>query len=456
MAFDVRLIRNDEFGSLITIDSRAFGITYTDEAIEHVRMVLELDRTLVAIDDPDVVGSASAFSLELTVPGGAFVPTAGVTWVGVMPSHRRRGILRRLMARQLDDIAERGEPLAALSASEGGIYARFGYGAATQRARLAVSAKRVRFRDAEQGHDGLVRFADAATARKTLPGIYERFRAVQPGTVSRHDAFWDHLLADPPSERGGASAQFFLIHPDGFAVYRRRHAPANGFPNGEAIVAELVAVTPQAHAALWRFLFELDLVETVVTSRYSPDDPLPWLLADRREARTEAIWDDEWVRVVHVPRALEARRYLAEGRLVLEVVDGFRPATGGRFELDGGPDGAICKRTTAEPDLVMDAGSLGSIYLGGVRPTALLRARRIEERARRRGAPSGPPVRVGPAAAQPVALLTHHREGPPEPRAGSPGARSCSPSALNSSAPVTNFLAGTPATRPRPGAAVAP
>ena len=227
------------------------------------------------------------------------MPTAGVTWVGVMPSHRRRGILRQLMTRQLDDIAERGEPLAALTASEGGIYGRFGYGRrhATRPFGGVGEAGALQRRPAV-GRDGLVRFVDAGTARKTLPAIYERYPRRAAG----------HRLAPRPSrgttcwpirrlERGGASAQFFLIHPDGFAVYRRQNAYANGFSNGEAVVAELVAVTPEAHAALWRFLLELDLVDTVGIGRYSPDDPLPWLLDDPRRDPRRGDRDDVWLRV---------------------------------------------------------------------------------------------------------------------------------------------------------------
>ena len=138
MPIDVRAIDASEFRAIVTMDARAFGLTYTDDLVEDVRGILELDRTLVAVDGAEVVGCTSAFSMEMTVPGGACVPTAGVTWVGVMPTHRRRGILRRLMTHQLDELLDRGEPLAALSASESGIYGRFGYGMATRRAGLFV------------------------------------------------------------------------------------------------------------------------------------------------------------------------------------------------------------------------------------------------------------------------------------------------------------------------------
>lgn len=379
MSVEVRPIEPNEFEAIIELDARAFGLTYTPEDYEFVRAILELDRTSVAVDGAEVVGCTSAFTFDMTVPGGAFVPAAGVTWVGVMPTHRRQGILRRLMARQFDDLAERGEPLAVLTASESGIYGRFGYGLATQRAGLSVASQRIRFRDGVG--DGQVRFADAATARKLLPDLYDRYRAVQPGTLTRTDRWWDQLLSDIETLRDGGTPMFYLVHPDGYATYRRREARSvNGLAVGECAVTEVVAVTPSAHESLWRVLLELDLVEQLTFTRYSVDDPLPWLVEDPRRVQISGLWDDVWVRLLHVRSALEARRYLTADRFVLELTDPFRPEIGGCFELEGSPDGATCRRSTAPPDLVMDIGVMGSVYLGGVRPTVLTRAGRIEER----------------------------------------------------------------------------
>jgi predicted acetyltransferase len=376
MSVEVRPIEPSEFEAIIVLDARAFGLTYTPEDYDFVRGILELDRTLVAVDGAEVVGSTSAFSFAMTVPGGAAVPTAGVTWVGVMPTHRRQGIMRRLMVRQFDDLAEQGEPLAVLTASEGSIYGRFGYGVGTQQAEIRVAPALVRFR-AEARGDGQVRFADAATARKLLPELYDRYRAGQPGTLSRDDRWWDELLSDIEHLRRGATPLFYLVHPDGYATYRRR---VTSQPHGECIVNEVVAVTPTAHASLWRMLLELDLVETVTYGRYSPQDPLPWLLEDPRRVEITGVWDDIWVRLLHVRTALEARRYATSDRFVLELIDPFRPDIGGCFELEGGPDGASCRRSTAAPDLVMDIADMGSVYLGGFRPTVLARAGRIVER----------------------------------------------------------------------------
>jgi predicted acetyltransferase len=162
-------------------------------------------------------------------------------------------------------------------------------------------------------------------------------------------------------------------------LYRRRHAWDNGFPRGELVVVEMMTASLDAYTSLWRFLLGVDLIETVTFNRYALGDPLPWLVDEPRQLRVMALWDDVWMRLVDVAAALGARRYLTEDRLVLDVVDTFRPVAGGRFALDGGPDGAECRPTTTSADLGLDVGTLGSLYLGGHRPSALARAGRIDE-----------------------------------------------------------------------------
>jgi predicted acetyltransferase len=379
MDIDVRLIAPHEFEELLLLDGRAFGITYADDEFEDLRQLLELDRQLVAVDGPELVGAAGAWTFELTLPGGGTLPTAGVTWVSVSGTHRRRGILRRLMARQLDDLAERGDPLATLTASESVIYGRFGYGLATFRTRLVVESRRVAFRT-DLGADGLVRYADPSTARKVLPVIYERMRARQPGTVTRNDKWWDFLFLDHASRRGGATSLFHAVHPDGYVSYRVEASHTGGFMTNRVLVRELVALTPEAYASLWRFLLGLDLADDVEWTRASRDEPLRWMVDDPRRVRTEFVDDDVWLRLIDVERAFAGRRYATTDRLVVDVVDEFRPVTGGRYEITGSPDGAYCRRTTKEPDLAMTIADLGSLYLGGVAASSLAQARRIEER----------------------------------------------------------------------------
>ena len=379
MDIDVRLIAPHEFEELLVLDGRAFGVTYGDDELEDLRQLLELDRQLVAVDGPELVGAAGAWTFDLTLPGGGTLPAAGVTWVSVSGTHRRRGILRQLMARQLDDVAERGDPLAALTASESAIYGRFGYGLATFRTKLVVEARRVAFRT-DLGADGLVRYADPSTARKVLPVLYERLRARQPGTVTRNDKWWDFLFLDHASRRGAAPALFHAVHPDGYVSYRVEEGRAGGFLANRVLVRELVALTPEAYASLWRFLLGLDLADDVEWTRASRDEPLRWMVDDPRRVRTEFVDDDVWLRLIDVERAFGARRYGTDDRLVVDVVDDFRPDTSGRYEIAGSRDGAECRRTTKEPDLALTVADLGSLYLGGVAASSLAQARRIEER----------------------------------------------------------------------------
>ena len=379
MDIDVRPIAPHEFEELLLLDGRAFGVTYEPDETDDLRQLLELDRQLVAADGPELVGAAGAWSFDLTLPGGTTQPAAGVTWVSVSGTHRRRGILRGLMARQLDDVAGGGEPLAVLTASESVIYGRFGYGLATFRTKLAVESRRVAFRS-DLGADGLVRYADPSTARKVLPGLYERLRAIQPGTVSRTDKWWDFLFLDHVSRRGGATALFDAVHPDGYVSYRVEGGHVGGSFANRVLVRELVALTPEAYASLWRFLLGLDLADDVEWTRASLHEPLRWMVDDPRRVRTDFVDDDVWLRLLDVERALGARRYATDDGLVVDVVDEFRPATSGRYEIVGSPEGGECRRTTKEPDLAMSIADLGSLYLGGVDASTLARARRIDER----------------------------------------------------------------------------
>jgi predicted acetyltransferase len=380
MSVAFRAMEQSEYQAMLALDERAFGHTYPDEIAEAYRRLLELDRFVVAVDSGEIVGSAAAWSFDMTVPGGAAVPTAGVTWVAVSPTHRRRGILRSLMEAVLHDAAARGEPVAALTASESGIYRRFGFGPATERAAIELLSRRVRLRG-DVDVDGRARYIDGETARKAVPELYDRYRRRQPGTMSRNDAWWDFLFLDHESRRNGASAYFYLLHPDGFAAYRSRFGAEHGHFENEIEVDQLVAVTPAAYASLWQVLLSVDLVERVSYGRAARFEPLPWLLEEPRQVRTTSLTDDVWLYLLDVPAALAARSYAMDGRLVLEVDDRVRPVAAGRFELEGGPDGARCRPTTASPDLVLGAAALGSISIGGHRPSLLAAAGLIEENA---------------------------------------------------------------------------
>nr|WP_281426091.1 enhanced intracellular survival protein Eis [Mycobacterium spongiae] len=321
-------------------------------------------------DGADIVGMALYFDLRLTVPGGAVLPTAGLSWVAVAPTHRRRGLLSAMCAELHRRIADSGYPLAALHASEGAIYGRFGYGPATILHELTVDRRFARFH-ADVPSPGGVRLVKPGEHRDDFAEIYERWRQQTPGGLLRPVALWDDLLADRESSRYGGTAWFAFLHPDGYALYR-----VHGIDHKVVRGGELRAATADAHIALWRALLGLDLMEKI-TMFTSVADPLPYQLTDARLAQTTRHQDGLWLRIVDVPRALEARSYPAELCTVLEVSDG-PGADGGRYALEIRDGRARCTPTEASAEITMDRGVLGSLYLGAHRASAWAAANRLQ------------------------------------------------------------------------------
>ncbi|MBW0112119.1 GNAT family N-acetyltransferase, partial [Pseudonocardia sp. KRD-182] len=362
-------------------DGRAFGFHYEDQDVADLRPVVDPERFVLARDgsaqevaaqagDPaaGIVGIAGSFDFAVTLPGGGPLPAAGVTWVSVAVTHRRRGILRAM----LDDLhrgyAAAGTPLAVLNASEGGIYGRFGYGVATTDRAVEVDRRRAVLRPGVPDPGG-VRYAGVEEAGRHAPEVHRRWCAVQPGAVSRSDDWWSYALLDRPHQRRGASARFHLLHDDGYAAYR--------MDQGTCRVVDFFAATEQAHLALWRVLLALDLVTTVAVDALPADDPLPWLLTDPRAVSTTGLSDALWARVLDPAAVLGARRYAVDVDAVLQVHDPDGYADG-RFRLRGGPDGAECTRTDDTPDLHLDVPALGALAFGGTRLRTLVRAGRAE------------------------------------------------------------------------------
>ena len=385
MDIEVRAIIDEEFEEFSRVDHAAFGGGPADaDALAEQRKAAELDRTRAVFEGGRMVAASGAFSLELTLPGCTTVPAAGVTWVGVLPTHRRRGHLTRMMAALLDDAVEREEPLAILLASESLIYGRFGYGLATTHHTVEIESRHGAVRPPLQA-DGRIDLLDGAAAAKVLPGLLDQARLRQPGDLRRPEAFWDNLFRDPEKHRDGASPHFYAVHEspsgeaDGYAVYRVKMDWQHGIPHGKVLAGEFVGLTAAAEAALLQFLLSIDLTEEVELALRPPDDPLRWMLVDPRRYRSTLVSDFLWARLLDPAVALAARRYSAPGQLVLDVADPFHPAAAGRYVLDGGPDGAGCRPTTDEPDLTLGAEELGAIYLGGVAPSTLAAAGRLTE-----------------------------------------------------------------------------
>jgi predicted acetyltransferase len=384
---EIRPITPEEFPLYVRAGMTAFGSHPTEQNSAHWRALVEFDRSLAVFDGPEIVATAGALSFGLTLPGGPTIPVAGVTSVSVLPTHRRRGLLREMMRRQLADVRGRGECMAVLGASESGIYGRFGYGIATSTMNYELDRRDARLLSVSR-ETGCARLVDHATAAGAYPEVYERFRPGQPGTVTRNETLWEHEILRQPDADQGMSARFYIAYTaddgqvQGIAGYRIKHDWVDGIARSavQMLGSHFVAATPAARAALWRYCLNLDLTQTVRAVGFAVDEPLRWMLADPRRMRVTSLRDDLYVRLLDIPAALAARRYPAEGRVVFEVTDPFLPDISGRYELRAEPDGAECRRTTAEADLALDVADLGAAYLGGVRYTTLCQAGRVEER----------------------------------------------------------------------------
>jgi predicted acetyltransferase len=351
-------------------DGRAFGSHYTDDDLDDIRRWYEPDRNLIALDegrDGEIVGITASYPFEVTLPGGTRLHAAGVTWVSVAVTHRRRGILRALMAEQHRGFVTDGLAVSLLTASEGGIYGRFGYGIATEHREVEIERRRAVFRR-DVADPGGVRQVGTPELRRIGPEIHRRWAALTPGALSRGEEWWDRLLADPERHRHGATALFHLAHPDGYVSYRME-------PGGRTCrIVDMAVATDEAYIALWRTVLALDLVDTVAWRSMTVGEPLQFLLADARPVKSVALYDGMWARVLDVPAVLSARRYGAEVDVVLDVRDPFLDR-GGRFRLRGGPDGAECvPAETGAPVVGIEMAALGSLLFGGIPAGSLARA----------------------------------------------------------------------------------
>lgn len=382
MAYEIVKVDEDNLKEMHRVAHVAFGDTFRPERVEDEKLVIEYDRMLAVADGSDLVATAGVYSMELTLPGGALVPMAGVTWVSCLPSHRRRGILTQMMRHQQDDIASRGESLAGLGASEAVIYNRFGYGVASQFVSAKMRKALVRLRSGSTA-GGRMRMVWEDERQKVLAPIFDEWRRQRVGSVNRTDGRWEQILRDREYERHDASTWFFAVHeddsgrPDGYVGWRVKGDPED---YRTVLVEELVAIDPEVELALWEFVFGVDLMDTVEVRVDSVDSQLPWRLADQRAYEYTLVHDHLWIRVMDAEAALSARTYSTDDSLVLEIVDQFRPdgAAAGRFRVSGGPGGATCVREkSADADITVPVEALGSTYLGTVRWTTLAAAGRV-------------------------------------------------------------------------------
>jgi predicted acetyltransferase len=400
--YPIRPIEESEFDSFLTVDEHAFhGSPMSDADRTMILERFEFDRSLAAFDGTAPVGVTMCHSFQLSVPGGDVLPAAGVTFVAVMPTHRRRGVLNSLMRQQLADVRERGEPLAVLWASESVIYGRYGYGRAswgfnftlkrgestlTRAAAAAASPERSGIR---------LRLAEPQAALAEMAKVFDAVLPSRPGFFARSDAWWRRLVYDAPEHRGGAGPLRCVLAEDdhgprGYALYSARDTWSDFLPENVLTVRELMATDPAASAALWTDLLSRDLTTEFRLRDRPVDDPLLYQLADPRRTRPSMV-DALWVRLIDVPRALAGRRYASPVDVVIEVRDELVPANAGRWRLTTARDGdtghgdtgqelaASCEPATGTADLALDVTDLGAAYLGGTRLGALAGADLVTE-----------------------------------------------------------------------------
>jgi len=389
--YPIRPIEEDDLDGFMNVDEHAFNTSPWSEGDRRVALDrFEFDRTLAAFDGSTQVGVTMCYSFRLSVPGQEVLPAAGVTFVSVLPTHRRRGVLRSLMLRQLADVRDRGEPLAILWASEAVIYGRYGYGRASWH--LDFTLHRGEGRLAGTGAtagDGLrLRIAEPDAALPELAKVYDAVLATRPGMFGRNDAWWRSAIYDPAEHRQGAGPLRCLLAEDasgtrGYALYAGVDTWAGFLPENVLTVRELMATDLAASAALCTDLLSRDLTTEFRLPHRPVDDPLLYQLADPRRTRPK-LNDNLWVRIVDLPRALAGRRYACPVDVVLEVQDEILPANAGRWRLTttaeapGGGLAASCVPASSPADLALDVTELGAAYLGGTRLGALAGAGLVE------------------------------------------------------------------------------
>lgn len=376
MAIEVRNPSEDELRAAMEAASTTFGEELKDDDFERHSKMLPGERFYAAYDGDVPVGTTASFAFRLTVPGGE-LGAGGVTWVGVLPSHRRRGILTQMMRRQLDDLRELGEPLAILWASEAAIYGRFGYGISAPTVQMDADRSRFAYRD-DPGPRGAVRIVGEEEAASLMPQVYDAYRRGVPGAVARTVDWWKaYRLADPEHWRQGSGPKFYAVlefdgKPVAYVLYRIKVDWEDGFSKSQVKLVETCATSPAAERELWRFVFGIDLV-TRIQGRHDPGSSLFLMLVDPRSLQLR-VSEGLWLRFVDLGAALAGRTYATDDSVVLEVRDEFCPWNAGCWRV-----GEKVERTDDEAELELDTADLASAYLGAFDFNQLAAAERVRE-----------------------------------------------------------------------------
>jgi predicted acetyltransferase len=395
--YPIRPVSSEEFDAFYAVAMHAFhGSPLSEDDRQRDIARLEFDRSLAAFDGATPVGTAGAYSFQLTVPGLQTLPAAGVTFVSVLPSHRRRGVLSSMMRRQLTDVRDRGEPLAVLWASESVIYSRYGYGRAMWHADFTFYRGEGALAKTAPADGGLrLRIADPAAALPELAKVYDTVLPSRPGFIGRNELWWRAVVYDPPTNRRPGTTPLHCVlaeddtGPRGYALYSaaNRWDSDTSLPDSALSVREMVGADAAANAALAADLLSRDLTTEFRLRGRPVDDPLLYQLADPRRARPR-LKDALWVRIIDVPAALARRRYSSPADVVIEVHDDLLPSNAGRWRLttagaapDGGGLEASCGPAGAAEaaDVALGVTELGAAYLGGTPLGALATAGLVTE-----------------------------------------------------------------------------
>ena len=372
MPIELRASTWDDFPSVKVINARGENGYRSQVDFDAHRLVFTPDRSIMAFDGKNMVGNALSYEMDMYIPGG-ISKIAAVASVSVQATHRRKGINRSIMKYQLEDIHSRQEPLAVLQASESIIYGRYGYGMASFESNLEIEKTRSAYA-IDHASEGQPYFIEESEAREIFPQIYSEAIENRVGMVRRRENWWEFRFREP-GLKGGDPKSWFVKYQkngetDGYLRYTINEAELN--------IIELIASSHEAYSSLWRLCLDMDLVDTIKAEHRPADEELKWMLADPRRL-VEHSSDRYWVRLVDVKKALSQRSYSVDGSLTLEVKDSFLPWNQEVVELRSESGESSCATSNKNPDIVLSAGDLGAVYLGGINFSALLAAGRIEE-----------------------------------------------------------------------------
>ena len=372
MSIELKTSTWDDFPLVKIINARGENGYRTQADFDAHQLVFTPERSIMAFDGKHMVGNALSYEMDMYIPGG-LSKIAAVASVSVQATHRRKGINRAIMKYQLEEIYSRGEPLAVLQASESIIYGRYGYGLASFESNLEIEKTRSAYA-VEHASMGQTYFVEESEAREIFPQIYSKAIENRNGMVTRQENWWEFRFREP-GLKGGDPKSWFVKYQengqdDGYLRYTINGTELN--------VIELIASSHQAYSSLWRICLDMDLVDVIKAEHRPADDELKWMLADPRRL-VERSSDRYWVRLVDVRTALSQRSYSSDGSLILKIQDDFLSWNKQVVELSSESGKSLCSISNKTPDIILTAGDLGAVYLGGINFSTLLSANRIEE-----------------------------------------------------------------------------